>query len=164
MGVREKVRFLEQWRMDATDLRRRMILAPTPRERERWYAILLLAQGLTAAATAEALERDPHTIGRWASAFGEGGPAALIFEQTGGSPPALDQAQQEELKGAVEQRPAAAGIQLANWSLRQAQEEGGAAVCLRTVWHQPVPQQLPELASPAGVCLQAPQEASGQGE
>ena len=53
MGVREKERFLEQWRMDATDLRRRMILAPTPRERERWYAILLLAQGLTAAATAE---------------------------------------------------------------------------------------------------------------
>ena len=86
MGVREKERFLEQWRMDATDLHRRMILAPTPRERERWYAILLLAQGLTAAATAEALERDPHTIVRWASAFGEGGPAALIFEQTGGSP------------------------------------------------------------------------------
>ena len=49
----------------------------------------VLAQGLTAAATAEALERDPHTIGRWASAFGEGGPAALIFEQTGGSPPPL---------------------------------------------------------------------------
>ena len=48
--------------------------------------MLLLAQGLTAAATAEALERDPHTIGRWAAAFGEGGPAALIFEQTGGSP------------------------------------------------------------------------------
>ena len=89
MAVREKERFLEQWRMDATDLRRRMILAPTRRERERWYAILLLAQGLTAAATAEALERDPHTIGRWASAFGEGGPAALIFEQTGGSPPPL---------------------------------------------------------------------------
>ena len=50
---------------------------------------VLVVQGLTAAATAEALERDPHTIGRWASAFGEGGPAALIFEQTGGSPPPL---------------------------------------------------------------------------
>ena len=62
------------------------------------------------------------------------------------------------MKGAVEQQPAAAGIQLANWSLRQAQDEGGAAVCLRTVWHQPVPQQLPELASPAGVCLQAPKK------
>ena len=104
--------------MGVKDLRRRMILAPTPRERERWYAILLLAQGLTAAATAEALERDPHTIGRWASAFGAGGPAALLFEQTGGSPPPLDQTQQEELKGAVEQPPAAAGIQLANWYWR----------------------------------------------
>ena len=53
--------------------------------------MLLLAQGLTAAATAEALERDPHTIGSstssgWAAAFGEGGPAALIFQQTGGYP------------------------------------------------------------------------------
>ena len=87
MGVREMERFLEQWQMDARDLRRRLILSPTPRERERWYAMLLLAQGCTASATAEALERDPHTIGRWAAAFGEGGPAALIFEQSGGSPP-----------------------------------------------------------------------------
>ena len=86
MGVREMDWFLEQWQMDAKALRRRMILAPTPRERERWYAILLLAQGWTAAGTAEALERDPHTIGRWATAFGEGGPGALIFEQTGGPP------------------------------------------------------------------------------
>ena len=74
MGVREIDRSLEQWQMEVKDLRRRMIPGgPTPRERERWYAILLLAQGLTAAATAEALERDHHTIGRWASAFGEGG-------------------------------------------------------------------------------------------
>ena len=118
MGVREIDRSLEQWQMGVKDLRRRVILAPTPRERERWYAILLLAQGLTAAATAEALERDHHTIGRWASAFGEGGPAALIFEQTGGSPPPLTRTQQEELKGAVEQPPAAAGIVMANWYWR----------------------------------------------
>ena len=89
MGARDIDQSLEQWQMGVKDLRRRMILAPTPRERERWYAIWLLAQGLTAAATAEALERDPHTIGRWAAAFGEGGPRALIFEQTGGSPPPL---------------------------------------------------------------------------
>ena len=87
MGVREMDRFLERWQMGVKDLRRRMILAPTPRERERWYAMLLLAQGLTAATTAEALERDPHTVGRWAAAFGEGGPTALMFEQSGGSPP-----------------------------------------------------------------------------
>ena len=77
-------RSLQQWQMDSRDLRRRMILSPTPRERERRYA-MLLAQGWTAAATAEALERDPHTIVRWAAAFGEGGPTAL----TGGSLPPL---------------------------------------------------------------------------
>ena len=55
MGAREIHRDLEQWEMDAKALRRRMILAPTPRERERWYAVWLLAQGWTAAATAEAL-------------------------------------------------------------------------------------------------------------
>ena len=40
--------------------------------------MLLLAQCWTAAATAEALERAPHAIGRWPSAFGDGGPAALF--------------------------------------------------------------------------------------
>ena len=84
--MREIDRSLEQWQIQgaaaADD-------SGADAERERWYAIMLLAQGLTAAATAEALERDPHTIGRWASAFGEGGPAALMFEQTGGSPPPL---------------------------------------------------------------------------
>ena len=41
MGVRDMDRFLEQWQMDARALRRRMILAPTPRERA-----LRQAQGL----------------------------------------------------------------------------------------------------------------------
>ena len=109
MSVREIDRFLEQWQIAAKDLRRRVILAPTPRE--RWYAVLLPAQGWTA----EALEQDPHTIGRWAAAFGEGGPAALIFEQTGGSP-AFGEAQQAELKAAVRELPAEAGIGAANWN------------------------------------------------
>ena len=82
MGVREIDWFLDQWEMDARDLHRRMILAPTPREREGWHADWLLDQGWTASATAEASERDPQTMGWWAAAFGEGGPAALIFEQS----------------------------------------------------------------------------------
>ncbi len=41
MSVREIEGFLEQWQLEVKDLRRRMILAPTPRERERWYTILL---------------------------------------------------------------------------------------------------------------------------
>ena len=64
MGVREIDRSLEQWQMGVKDLRRRMILAPTPRERERWHALWLLAQDWSASDTAGALRRDPHTIGR----------------------------------------------------------------------------------------------------
>ena len=127
MGVREMERLLEQWQVDARDLRRRLIRSPTPRERERWYALLLLAQGWTGSAVAEALERDPHTIGRWAAAFGEGGPAALIFEQPGAPPPALGEAQQGELKAAVQELPAKSGIELANWNwkvVRQFVQEG----------------------------------------
>ena len=83
----------------------------------RWHAIWLLAQGWTASGTAQALGRDPHTIGRWAAAFGEGGPAALIFEQSGGPPPpALGETQQAELKATVQELPAMAGIELANWN------------------------------------------------
>ena len=54
--------------------------------RERWQALWLLAQGWTAAAVAHVLERDAHTIGRWVDVFGEGGPVAMAFEQSGGSP------------------------------------------------------------------------------
>ena len=77
---------LERWRMDEGEVRRRLYRASTPRDRERWHAVRLLAQGWTAAAVAQALERDAHTIGQWAKALSEGGPKGLVFEQTGGSP------------------------------------------------------------------------------
>ncbi len=129
MGVREIDRFLEQWEMNAKDLHRRMILAPTPRERERWHAIWLLAQGWTASATAEALDRDPHTIGRWASAFGEGGPASLIFEQTGGSPHLGRGGTSGAERGGA---AAACGV---GHQLGELELEGGARVCLREGRH-----------------------------
>ena len=115
MGVREIDRFLEQWQMDAKALRRRMILAPTPRERERWYAMLLLAQGLTAAATAEGLERDPYTILAMGVGLRRGRTCGPDIRADRWFPPALDEAQQEELKEAVQQPPVSSGIVMANW-------------------------------------------------
>ena len=53
---------------------------------ERWYTLWLLVQGGTAVAVAAALGRDAQTIGRWVAVFGEGGPGAMAFEQSGGSP------------------------------------------------------------------------------
>ncbi len=85
--MRDIAQLLEQWQLDVGDVRERMYRATTPRERERWHALWLLAQGWTALEVAEALERDPHTIGLWVTALGNAGPTALAFEQSGGSPP-----------------------------------------------------------------------------
>ena len=79
--------WLKTWELDERQVRDRMYRAPTARERERWHAVWLVARGWSATQVAEALERDPHTVGEWLAAFGRGGPAALAFEQTGGSPP-----------------------------------------------------------------------------
>ena len=38
MGVRDMDQFLERWEMDVPGVRRRMILAPVPRERALWQA------------------------------------------------------------------------------------------------------------------------------
>lgn len=77
----------ECWMLDVKAVRERVYRAPTPRERERWHALWLLARGWSAAQVAEALERDAHTIGHWVEAFRQKGPAGLAFEQTGGPPP-----------------------------------------------------------------------------
>lgn len=87
--MNEIVDALGRWGMDVKGVRKRMYGAPTPRERERWHVIWLLAQGWSAAQVAEALARDAHTIGAWGAAFREQGPDGLSFEQTGGTPPPL---------------------------------------------------------------------------
>lgn len=78
---------LSRWQVDAALVRERMYRAPTPRERERWHALWLALQGWSGARVAQALGRDPHTVGSWLSAFRRDGPGALVFVQTGGSPP-----------------------------------------------------------------------------
>lgn len=78
---------MTRWRLDAHQLRERMYRAPTPRERERWHALWLLARGWSAADVAEALARDPHTVGDWATRFCHNGPTALAVAHSGGSPP-----------------------------------------------------------------------------
>jgi transposase len=78
---------LKSWQLDAKAVRERMYRAPTPRERERWHAIWLLARGWTGTQVAEALERDAHTIGDWVEELRRSGPKGLAFEQSGGFPP-----------------------------------------------------------------------------
>jgi transposase len=63
----------ERWQVVTRQVRERMYLAPTPRERERRHALWLVARGWSAAQVAEALERDPHTIGQWVARFRRAG-------------------------------------------------------------------------------------------
>ena len=158
MGVREIDRSLEQWRGSQGLAAACDSGSHTPGA-GKVVRLLLLVQGLTAAATAEALERDHHTIGRWASAFGEGGPGHIRADPW--FPP--DQAQQEELKGAVEQPPATAGIVMANWYwkvVRQfVSERFGISLsrssCLNWLHRRGLPSSVPRsgcsrLMSPSG--------------
>jgi transposase len=78
---------LERWQVDAATVRERMYRAPTPRERERWHAVWLALQGWSGGRVAQALGRDPHTVGDWLAALRRDGPGALAFMHTGGSPP-----------------------------------------------------------------------------
>jgi hypothetical protein len=73
--MNEMLMTLGRWQLNVKAVRERMYGAPTPRERERWHAVWLLAQGWSGAQVAEALERDAHTIGAWAAEFHEKGPA-----------------------------------------------------------------------------------------
>jgi hypothetical protein len=59
----ERAALLEQWKLDVHQVWEPMYRAATPRERERWHAIWLLTRGWQEHQVAEALERDPHTIG-----------------------------------------------------------------------------------------------------
>lgn len=78
---------LSSWGLDDAIARDQMYRAPTARERERWHAIWLVSQGWSAAKVAQALGRDPHTIGDWLANFRSHGPAGIVFAQSGGSPP-----------------------------------------------------------------------------
>ena len=81
------VQLLERWQLDVGDLRERMYRAPTPRERERWHGLWLLAQGWSATQVAEALEREPHTIGNWLDNFAKAGPKVWSLSRLGVPPP-----------------------------------------------------------------------------
>ena len=87
MGNRDVLGALSRWQLDVAAVRTRMYRAPTPRERERWHALWLATQGWSATRVAEALGRDPHTIGGWFGRFCRDGPDALACAHTGGSPP-----------------------------------------------------------------------------
>jgi transposase len=83
----QSTELLERWHVQLAEVREHMYEAGRPRERERWHALWLVAQGWTQEQVAQALDRDAHTIGAWLDAFRQRGPEGLRFDGSGGSPP-----------------------------------------------------------------------------
>ena len=130
---------LERCQLDEAEVRRRIYLAPTPRERERWHALWLLLRGWTAAAVADALGRDAHTIGQWVATFGEGGPKGWSLNRPV-VPPRAERGPASRVEGCGAGVACPGGYQPVQLEL-----EGGAPVCAGALWVGAEPQQLPEL-------------------
>jgi transposase len=69
------------------DLRRLALTAPHARSRERFLALHDIAQGTCATQVAERTGRHPQTVMGWLHSYNEHGPAALLYQRTGGRPP-----------------------------------------------------------------------------
>ena len=144
MGVREIDRFLERWQMDARDLHRRIILSPTPRELAEGPA-QEMARHLAAGPRMDGfgygagLGTGPSHHRKMGRRLWRGRACRPDIRAVRWFPPALGETQQAELKEAVQELPAMAGIELANWTLRQAQEESGPPIRLGTLRRQPEP-------------------------
>ena len=148
MSVREVDRSLEQWEMNAKDVHRRMILEPTPRGAGVLARHMVAGPGLDGSGRgrgtgAGSAHHRPFDKLRTGLGLWRGWPGGPDLRADRRFPPALDRTQQAELKKAVQLPPSSSGLELANWSLRQAQEAGGAAVCMGAVRPQPESQQYP---------------------
>ena len=80
---------LTRWSLSLALLGELITLAVHPRTRERLLAIFRIAQGDSAATVCHELQRDHHTVLKWAHDFNSGGPSALVYKHSGGTPSQL---------------------------------------------------------------------------
>lgn len=97
-------------------LTRQLLEAPHPRLRERLWAVLWIADGMTIQEVAQRLNRDRHTVGEWLTAFNVGGVAGLTPQFPGRPGKRLDEKELQELKQTVSQPPRQAGVKQGLWT------------------------------------------------
>ena len=116
---REIERFLKQWQMDATDLRRRLLLARHPGSGKggtssgSWTRVGLGLDRLGGVRGTGPGPPHHRTMGR---GLRKGRTCGLDIRADWGFLPALGEAEAAELRAAVQEPPAIAGIELANWN------------------------------------------------
>jgi Homeodomain-like domain len=77
----------ERWGQTAADLRDLAVSASHARSRERFLALHEIAQGHCATEVAERTGRRPQTVMDWLHRYNDHGPAALLYQRSGGRPP-----------------------------------------------------------------------------
>lgn len=113
-----KLRLKEQGETKET-LMQRCIKAEHPRERERWLALVLVAEGLSAHEVARRLGRDRRTVAEWVTAFNQEGSAGVPPRFPGRPGKQLSEAQLEEVKQTVDRPPREVGIKRAGWTCQR---------------------------------------------
>ena len=116
MGVRDMDQFLERWEMDVPGVRRRMILAPVPRERERWYGPVASDPRLDRSGYRRGTGTGPPHHWTVVGRLRRGWAHSLDIRAVRWCPPALEAPPAAPLRGAVQELPANSGIGLANWN------------------------------------------------
>ena len=92
----------ERWGQAPADLRHLALSAADSRSRERFLALHDIAQGSCATEVAERTGRRPQTVMGWLHRYNEHGPAALLYQRTGGRPPF---AQKSRLRSVTKSAP-----------------------------------------------------------
>lgn len=77
-----------KWGQSLEDVRQLAIRAEHPRSRERFQALYEIGSGHTNATRwAQTIQRDDQTVLGWIHLYNAHGPAALLYQRTGGHPP-----------------------------------------------------------------------------
>ena len=113
--MQEMGALLERWRLDEAEVRRRMYRAPTPRERERWHTVWLLARVGRPRRWRRRWNEMPIRLANGPGHSRRAAPRRWFLNRVV-VPPALDVERRAELKGAVQELPSQAGIDRSNWN------------------------------------------------
>jgi hypothetical protein len=77
----------KRWGQTAADLRDLALSAIHARSRERFLALHEIVQGYCATEVAERTGRRAQTVMNWLHRYNNHGPAALVYQRSGGRPP-----------------------------------------------------------------------------
>jgi transposase len=86
----------EKWQQSAEDIRRLSIEAEHARSRERFQALYMIGSGQkNASQWARQIKRQKQTVLEWVHRYNNTGPDSLRYQQTGGRPAKLSEAEKK---------------------------------------------------------------------